>query len=68
MKIKFLKSIIFISLFLQNLAVTPVWDFNNISIDLLGSKMLYEYTIYNKTEYNTNVSLVKSITNVAGFC
>ena len=66
MKIKFLKSIIFISLFLKNLAVTPVWDFNNISIDLLGSKMLYEYTIYNRTEYNTNVSLVKSITNVAG--
>ena len=66
MKIQFLKSIIFISLLFQILGEIPVWDFNNISIDLLSSNILYEYTIYNKTLYNTTISLIKSITNVAG--
>ena len=66
MKVQFISSITFILLLIQNLAEIPVWDFNNISIDLLGSNSLYEYTIYNETKNNTIVSLIKSITKNNG--
>ena len=59
MKIQFVCSITFILLFIQNLSEIPVWDFNNILIDLLGSNSLYEYTIYNETKNDTIVSLIK---------
>ena len=62
MKIQFISSINFILLFIQNLSEILVGDSNNISIDLLGSNTLYEYTIYNETKNETMVCLIKSKT------
>ena len=66
MKVQFFSSIVFIAVFIQSFATIPVWDFNNISIDLLGSNNLYEYTIYNETKNKTMVSLIKKITKNNG--
>ena len=53
--------IIIITFLILNFVFTsvPVWDFNSLSIDLLGSETSYDYIIYNKTYDNVNAVLTK---------
>ena len=51
--------------FLIVLAPIPNWDFNKHSFDLLTSSEK-EYIIYQKTDYETTVTLRKKITKIDG--
>ena len=42
-------------------ASVPVWDFNSLSIDLLGSETSYDYIIYNKAYDSIKATLTKKI-------
>ena len=55
------KLIVIITFLILNFVFTsvPVWDFNSLSIDLLGSETSYDYIIYNKTYDNINAILTK---------
>ena len=55
--------IVIITFLILNFVFTsvPVWDFNSLSIDLLGSETSYDYIIYNKAYDSIKATLTKKI-------